>query len=62
MSVTCRAKEKIQIHVEVERIQYLQFLAALRKLGYTTVSELMREHIRRIIAEAAKISQEQASS
>ena len=44
--------DKIQLHVEIGRSQYRKFQAALKKLGYRTVSELVREHVRRVIAEA----------
>lgn len=51
--------DKIQLHVEIGRSQYRKFQAALKKLGYGTVSEVVREHVRRVIAEAKTVQDDE---
>lgn len=50
--------DKIQLHVELTRSQYRKFQAALKKLGYRTISEQVRENVRRVIAEAELTAQD----
>jgi len=45
-------RKNLQIHVEVENDQYKRFRAAIKKLGYKTVSAFVREKIRNVIKEA----------
>jgi len=52
--------DKVQLHVELTRSQLLKFKVALKKMGYRTVSELVREHVRRVIAEAEAAQEEKA--
>jgi len=51
--------DKIQLHVEIGRSQYRKFQDALKKLGYRTVSESVREHLRRVIADAKTAQDEE---
>lgn len=45
--------DRIQLHIEIDSNQHRQFQLALRKLGYRTISEYIREQVRRVIAEAS---------
>jgi hypothetical protein len=60
----CRKQkdDKIQLHVEISRTQSQKLHAALKILGYRTTAELLREHVRRIIAEAEQRAQSETHS
>jgi len=47
----------MQLHVEVDSKQIQKFKAAVRVLGYRTMSEFIREQIRQAIREAQEIDQ-----
>ena len=42
----------MQLHVELEDRQYREFQLALKKLGYRTVSEFIRQQVRAAIKQA----------
>lgn len=42
----------MQLHVELEDSQYSKFQLAVKKLGYRTVSEYIREQVRAAIKQA----------
>lgn len=44
----------MQLHVELEDCQYREFRIALKKLGYGTVSEYIREQMRAAIKQSEK--------
>ena len=54
-----RKNDKVQLHVELERSQHQQLKVAMKKLGYRTLSELVRERcVRWAIAEAKLTAQD----
>lgn len=49
--------DRVQLHIGIERCQHKQLKAAVKRLGYSTVSEYVREQVRRVIVEANAHSQ-----
>ena len=47
--------DKIQLHVEISRCQAKELKVALEELGYGTCSEMIREHLRNIIAQSKNV-------
>jgi metal-sulfur cluster biosynthetic enzyme len=44
--------EMVQLHIDIEEGQLLKFKAAVKALGYCTMSEYVREKVRQAIKEA----------
>jgi len=44
--------DRVQLHIGIERCQHKQLKAAVKRLGYSTISEYVREQVRRVIIEA----------
>lgn len=44
----------MQLHIDLDDGQYKRFRAAIKKLGYKTVSAFVREKVRNAIKEAGE--------